>query len=98
MPACCSYSLLAHLVMQCFQRPGGDISQKITVQVRFIFTASYQSSLKGRFRLDIRLDIRKKFFTQRVVTHGNRLPREVVDAPSLEAFRARLDVALGSLV
>ena len=28
----------------------------------------------------------------------NRLPREVVDAPSLEAFKARLDVALGSLV
>ena len=28
----------------------------------------------------------------------NKLPREVVDAPSLEAFKARLDVALGSLV
>ena len=27
----------------------------------------------------------------------NRLPREVVDAPSLQAFKARLDVALGSL-
>ena len=34
----------------------------------------------------------------RVVTHWNRLPKEVVDAPSLEAFKARLDVALGSLV
>jgi len=32
------------------------------------------------------------------VTHWNRLPEEVVDAPSLEAFKARLDVALGSLV
>jgi len=30
--------------------------------------------------------------------HWNRLPREVVDAPSLDAFKARLDVALGSLV
>ena len=49
---------------------------------------------QGRFRLDIR----KKFFMQRVVTHWNRMPREVVDAPSLEAFKARLDVALGSLV
>ena len=48
----------------------------------------------GRFRLDIR----RKFFTQRVVTHWNRLPKEVVDAPSLDAFKARLDVALGSLV
>ena len=45
-----------------------------------------------------RLDIRRKFFTQRVVTHWNRLPKEAVDAPSLEAFKARLDVALGSLV
>jgi len=32
------------------------------------------------------------------VTHWNRLPKEVVDAPSLEVFKARLDVALGSLV
>ena len=45
-----------------------------------------------------RLDIRKKFFTQRVVTHWNRLPTEVVDAPSLEALKARLNVALDSLV
>ena len=44
-----------------------------------------------------RLDIRRKFFTQKVVTHWNRLPKEAVDAPSLEAFKARLDVALGSL-
>ena len=45
-----------------------------------------------------RLDIRRKFFTQRVAKHWNRLPKEVVDAPSLEAFKARLDVALGSVV
>ena len=42
------------------------------------------------------LDIRTKFFTQRVVTHWNRLPKDVVDAPSLEAFKARLDVALAA--
>ena len=45
-----------------------------------------------------RLDIRRKFFTQRVLMHWNRLPRETVDVPSLEAIKARLDVALGSLV
>ncbi|KGL93768.1 hypothetical protein N301_08867, partial [Charadrius vociferus] len=45
-----------------------------------------------------RLDIRKKFFTVRVVRHWNRLPREVVDAPPLEAFKARLDGALSNLV
>ena len=49
---------------------------------------------QGRFTLDIR----KKFLTQRVVTHWNRLPKEAVDAPSMEAFKARLDVALGRLV
>ena len=49
---------------------------------------------QGRFRLDTR----RKFFTQRVLTHWNRFPKEVVDAPSLEAFKARLDVVLGSLV
>ncbi|KFZ63941.1 hypothetical protein N321_08021, partial [Antrostomus carolinensis] len=49
---------------------------------------------EGRFQLDIR----RKFFTQRVVRYWNRLPREAVDAPSLKAFKARLDGALGSLI
>ena len=49
---------------------------------------------QGRFRLDMR----RTFFTQRVVMHWNRLPKEAVDAPSLEAFQTGLDVALGSLV
>ncbi|KFP15784.1 hypothetical protein Z169_16275, partial [Egretta garzetta] len=49
---------------------------------------------RGRFRLDIR----KKFFTMRVMKHWNRLPREVVEAPSLETFKARLDGALSNLI
>ncbi|KFP19601.1 hypothetical protein Z169_00476, partial [Egretta garzetta] len=49
---------------------------------------------QGRFRLDIR----KKFFTMRVVKPWHRLPREVVEAPSLETFKARLDGALSSLI
>ncbi|KFR17581.1 hypothetical protein N306_13354, partial [Opisthocomus hoazin] len=53
------------------------------------------SKLKeGRFRLDIR----KKFFTMRVVKHWNRLPREAVAAPFLEVLKARLDGALSNLV
>jgi len=49
---------------------------------------------EGRFRLDIR----KKFFTMRVVRPWHRLPREAVSAPSLAVFKARLDGALSNLV
>ena len=44
------------------------------------------------------MDVRGKFFTRRVVRCWNGLPSVVVDAPSLEVFKARLDEALGNLV
>ena len=61
----------------------------------------HEDSLQNAFELEdsrFRLDFRKKFFIMRIMRHWNRLPTEVVDAPTLEAFKARQDVALNNLV
>ncbi|KFP68795.1 hypothetical protein N322_11694, partial [Cariama cristata] len=49
---------------------------------------------QGKFKLDIR----RHFFTERVVKHWNGLPREMVESPSLEGFKKRLEVTLSDTV
>jgi len=66
-----------------------------------LFTRACKDRTTGNsFKLKddrFRLDIRRKFFTMRVVKHWNSRPREAVDAPSLEVLKARLDGALSNL-
>ena len=44
------------------------------------------------------MDIGKDFFTERVVKPWTRLPRAVVESPSMEGFKKRVDIALRDMV
>ena len=46
----------------------------------------------------LQLNMRKNFFTLRVMEHWNRLPRGAGESPSLEIFKTRLDKVLCSLL
>ena len=68
---------------------------------RLFSKACCERTRSNSFRLSedrSRLDIRKKFSTMSMVKHWNRLPREVVDVPSLETFKVRWDGALSNLI
>ena len=45
-----------------------------------------------------KLSIRENFISARAVRQRHRLPREVVQSPSLEVFRNCVDVALRDMV
>ncbi|KAJ7405802.1 hypothetical protein BTVI_67648 [Pitangus sulphuratus] len=72
----------------------GDCSQVSSPRQQAVGLEGASKLHQGRFALDIR----KKFFTERVIGHWNGVPREVVESLSLEVFKRRLVVALSVMV
>ncbi|KAF4797959.1 hypothetical protein TURU_068557 [Turdus rufiventris] len=83
-------TLYKHLKRDCNEMRIGLFSQATSDRMR----RDSFSLLQGSFRLDMR----KNFFTERVVQYRNRLPREVVESLSLEVFKKLLDMAFSSVV
>ncbi|RMC05195.1 hypothetical protein DUI87_18379 [Hirundo rustica rustica] len=74
----------------CRQRGVGLFLQTTTDRTRGHSPQLHQ----GKYRLDFR----KKFFTERMIEYWNGLPGEVVESPSLDVFKKRLDVALDAMI
>ena len=77
------------------------IIKVLTARVGLVSSHWWQVTGRGGLKLrqvKFGLDIRKNFLTERVVKHWNMLPREMVDTPSLDVFKNRLDVVLREMI
>jgi len=70
------------------------VGAEFGVPISSKFRGSGLKLCQGRFRLAIR----KNFFAERVVRHWNRLPRAVLESPSVQGFRKRVEGALQDMV
>ena len=79
-----------------------QLLQVADLQQYMVFVRTCSDSMRGNgFKLEegrFRLDIKKKLLSVRVMRHWHRLPSEAVNAPSLKAFKDRMDGAVSNLV
>ena len=68
---------------------------------KFFILDSNDHGLRGHqfklYKQSSRLNVRRNFFTQRVINDWNRLPSHVVEAPSVNSFKNRLDDYLAEM-